>query len=59
MYRFFIHIVMAKRKCSINDGIKSEYPFIEGVNEIVLSCQVFYQTSRGSFTKKWKCPVFF
>jgi hypothetical protein len=30
---------MAKRKCSINDGIKSEYPFIKGVNEIV-ECMV-------------------
>jgi hypothetical protein len=29
----FIRIVMAKRKCSINDCIKSEYPFIKGVNE--------------------------
>jgi hypothetical protein len=24
---------MAKRKCSINDNIKSEYPFIKAVNE--------------------------
>jgi hypothetical protein len=31
----FVHIVMAKRKCSINDSIKSEYPFINGVNENV------------------------
>jgi hypothetical protein len=29
----FMHIVMAKCKCSINDSIKSEYPFIIGVNE--------------------------
>jgi hypothetical protein len=29
----FIHIAMAKRKCSINDSIKSECPFIKGVNE--------------------------
>jgi hypothetical protein len=28
-----IHIVIAKRKCSCNDSIKSEYPFIKGVNE--------------------------
>jgi hypothetical protein len=28
-----IHIVMAKWKCRINDNIKSEYPFIKGVNE--------------------------
>jgi hypothetical protein len=30
----FIHIliVLAKCKCSINDSIKSEYPFIKGVN---------------------------
>jgi hypothetical protein len=26
---------MAKRECSINDSIKSEYPFIKGVNEKV------------------------
>jgi hypothetical protein len=31
----FVHIVRAKRKCSINDGIKSEYPFIKAVNENV------------------------
>jgi hypothetical protein len=37
----FTHIVMAKRKCSINDSIKSEYLFIKGVNENVLSCPVF------------------
>jgi hypothetical protein len=29
----FIHIMMAKHKCNINDTIKSEYPFIKGVNE--------------------------
>jgi hypothetical protein len=29
----FIHIVMAKRKCSINDSIKREYLFIKGINE--------------------------
>jgi hypothetical protein len=29
----FIHIVMAKRKLSINDCVRSEYPFIKGVNE--------------------------
>jgi hypothetical protein len=31
----YIHIVMAKCKCSINDSIKSEYPFIKCVNENV------------------------
>jgi hypothetical protein len=31
----FIHVVMTKHNCSINDSIKSEYPFIKGVNEIV------------------------
>jgi ribosomal protein S27E len=25
--------MMVKRKCSINDSIKTEYPFIKGVNE--------------------------
>jgi hypothetical protein len=29
----FNHMVMAKCKCSINDSIKSKYPFIKGVNE--------------------------
>jgi hypothetical protein len=29
----FINIVMAKRKCSINGSIKSEYPFIKYMNE--------------------------
>jgi hypothetical protein len=29
----FIHIVMAEHKCSINDNVKSEYPFFKGVNE--------------------------
>jgi hypothetical protein len=29
----FIHIVTARRKCSINDSIKSEYQFIKAVNE--------------------------
>jgi hypothetical protein len=28
----FIHMVMTKRKCSINDTIKTEYPFIKSVN---------------------------
>jgi hypothetical protein len=27
--------MMAKHKCSINDSIKSEFPFIKGVNENV------------------------
>jgi hypothetical protein len=31
----FIHIVMAKRECSINVSIKSECPFSKGVNENV------------------------
>jgi hypothetical protein len=44
----YIHtsIVIAKRKCSINDSIKSEYPFIKGVNENVRIYNVlliFYQ----------------
>jgi hypothetical protein len=30
-----IHIVMAEREYSINDSIKSQYPFINGVNENV------------------------
>jgi hypothetical protein len=29
----FFHIVMAKRKCRINESIKSEYLFIKGLNE--------------------------
>jgi hypothetical protein len=29
----FILIVTAKRKCSINDSIKGEYPFIKGLDE--------------------------
>jgi hypothetical protein len=29
----FTHIVMEKRKFSINDSIKCIYPFIKGVNE--------------------------
>jgi hypothetical protein len=32
---FLIRIVMAKGKCNINDSIKSECPFIKGVNENV------------------------
>jgi hypothetical protein len=31
----FIHTVMAKCKCSINDSIKSKYPFVKGVNKNV------------------------
>jgi hypothetical protein len=31
----FIHIMMAKCKCSISGSIKSQYPFIKGVNENV------------------------
>jgi hypothetical protein len=31
----FIDIVMAQRKCNINEGIKRKYPFIKGVNENV------------------------
>jgi hypothetical protein len=41
----FIHMVMAERKCSI----KSEYPFIKGVNEnaeCTLSCPDFYHMFR-------------
>jgi hypothetical protein len=29
----FIHIVMVKCKCSINDSIKNKYPFTNDVNE--------------------------
>jgi hypothetical protein len=29
----YIHIVLAESKCSITDSIKSEYPFVNGVNE--------------------------
>jgi hypothetical protein len=31
----FIHIVMAKCKCSINDSIHTDHPFIKGANENV------------------------
>jgi hypothetical protein len=31
----FIHVVMAKCKCSINESFNSEYTFIKGVNENV------------------------
>jgi hypothetical protein len=45
----FIHIVMAKCKCSINYGIKSEYSFIKGVNENVecTLCNAKFCIARG------------
>jgi hypothetical protein len=47
-----IHTVMAKCKCSINNSIQSEYPFIKGVNEntectlCFSSCPFLYQMTR-------------
>jgi hypothetical protein len=54
---------MAKRKCSINDSIKSEYPLIKGMNENVecMSCNAKFCIAHGDhyhvpfFTK---CPGF-
>jgi hypothetical protein len=49
--------VMAKRKCSINDCVKSDYPFIKGVNENVecTLCNAKFCIAHGGRS----CPVFF
>jgi hypothetical protein len=67
----FNHIVTAKRKCSISDCIKGEYPSIKGVNENVefTLCNAKFCITRGfrfllpnipvHLREKWKCLGFF
>jgi hypothetical protein len=45
----FIHTVKPNRKCSINDSIKSEYPFIKDVNENAecTLCNAKFSTAYG------------
>jgi hypothetical protein len=52
----FFHIVMAKRKSSINDSIKSEYSFIRGVNENV-ECTLCNAKFAMYMMVGWTLPV--
>jgi hypothetical protein len=56
----FLHVVMAKRKCSINGSIKSEYPFTQGVNENVecTLCKAKFCIAHGGVPFFTKCPGF-